>query len=275
MGRRKTDAEKANLRFAADFYTYQVSPCVSDALVAYWYVAPFPIQSQEILSRYLDRCFGDPTMCALACKTWALYDESFIAVGNYQPRDGEPNATSSAVAGPRSGKVSIVVAGDMRLSFSVPQFTLAREYPFGAHLSRRLNTNASESDRELAVQISDWAVGVSTRQEESARAVEFLDKLVNLADSTHSLFHALPGLRGVSETLGVHRHVVEEVAAPYRGHDNFNKRHSDAMMPLWRTRWSEEVRPLLLKVAAAKASATHGSNYLPSEMYIDARSVTR
>lgn len=281
MGRRahKSEADKANRRLPSDFFTHFFFPPLDEAVQSYRLVEPFPLADAEIVGRYLDRAFGRLDLCRLSTEKWALSDRVAIAVREYKPERDEPQVGAFVAETPPAA-ITRIGLDEYRLTFSAVTYYPASMYAHNPRcmMHRRMHEGVGDTDREIAAEIKAWAARVTDRANEASAARVFLREALKAAGSMNVMFRALPGLRGVCSSLGVLSGVLIEAEQPYRGKDFFNSMLMDARMPLWRTAWTEQHRPALLKTIAAAGSDSVKKRYMPSAMSVirlDKDGVTR
>lgn len=283
---RRNSAPKINDRLASEFFSHRVNALIDAARYTYGLAEPFPVSDPIILGRYLDRAFGQPDLCDLASAGWAFMDRHVLAAGFYLPSD-HPTMTERSLLGQCTMRTHQFEIDGVYLRLTMPS-----EYPgivydrhvipnmwsgigrapsadtFATLRVRRLHAKASEEDSALAGRIRDWALRYVERREEVKRAQEFLATMLKCADGTQAFFKALPGLRGVVQTLGLHSAYLTEADRSYVGHNVFHTERATARVPMWRTAWADQHRPALLKAAASRTSESIEKRYAPDALFV-------
>jgi hypothetical protein len=270
MARTRKEPE-GNPRLARDFWTNIVLPPMSEAVEAYELLEPFSIAGKDEQARLFDTAFGVREVCEAATRARELQEH--LAKATKPLPVGHPLmfAPTFHVAGhwhtlrfdAHAGRPTIYFQckyDSHYYTFATPMFALSGRVAVATHPPStpfRVVRPAEELTPTQQAQIESihaWALRAANRHYETERALAFVQEIRMRCDSTHSFFRALPGMRDVLRTLGISNDDLAHGDKPYRGHEDIHTIYLDHALPMWRTRWSNEVRPDLLRFAAAKNS---------------------
>lgn len=266
-----------NLRVAAVFWEETLHHLFLPA--HYIRCAPPPFDSLESLALFVERNFGAPELRAAAAERRAFdahYNARYENIGA-RIDAGYPGHTSAFCMGmKRNPSVMLHVAQRFLVYIpTMPTYFMLANSPSptvldGGFIAGPLVHGClpmTGTDFEAQECFRQWCGEYMDRHQESMKALAFLKRAAeHAADSTRSLFNALPGLRGVVQAAGgasnlFLEEIVSRATLPYRGRDRFDEGAMARYEPLWRTAWATHRATLLKMVAAGNADTRDNDGF--------------